>query len=85
MAAFPRPAQSSLLDQCCSRFRDGAGAPGGPPKAEPGAGSAGRAALIQYGSIRQRAATDRAVLESAAPSSSGGLDSAAPWDLLLTI
>jgi integrase len=27
-------------------LRDGAGGPGGPPKAEPGAGSAGRAALI---------------------------------------
>ena len=43
-----------LLDlacgQCWCRW-DGAGAPGGPPKAEPGAGSAGRgaggAALIQ--------------------------------------
>jgi hypothetical protein len=29
--------------QCCYR-RDGAGAPGEPPKAEPGAGSAGRGA-----------------------------------------
>src|SRR6185312_14643532 len=27
----------SLLDQCCYRCRDGAGAPGGPSKAEPGA------------------------------------------------
>jgi hypothetical protein len=29
---------------CAARQPDGAGAPGGPPKAEPGAGSAGRSA-----------------------------------------
>jgi hypothetical protein len=43
-------------DQTCYQV-DGAGAPGGPSKAEPGAGSAGRgaagAAGAKYGPIRQ--------------------------------
>ena len=34
----------SPVDQWHHQARDGAGAPGGPPKAEPGAGSAGRGA-----------------------------------------
>ena len=43
-APGPRPRSFSPFDQWCLQVKDGAGAPGGPSKAEPGAGSAGRGA-----------------------------------------